>query len=188
MNFDKQWYEEKFKELLNYHSEEKFFIRESDQFFKIQLYREKGLESFRISSFLLSMTKNTPLRDKLDLPNPRFLNYWIIIISYYSMLYLAKALIFTKGYETDDHLSTEVALAKLFIITDELEKEDLEILNQSYKILEDEYIIYFQEARKEARDSRYHTLKSYETEKVNTIHNHAKQFIAKLNLILEKRG
>lgn len=188
MDFDKEWYEEKFKELLSYYSEDKFFIRESDQFFKIQLYREKGLESFRISSFLLSAAKNQLLRDKLDWPNPRFLNYWIIIVSYYSRLYLAKASILTKGYETDDHLSTEVALAKLFVITDELEKEDLETFNQSYKIFEDEYITHPQEARKEARDSRYYALKSYETERVNTIYAHAKKFIAKIHLMPEKRG
>ncbi len=104
------------------------------------------------------------------------------------MLYLAKALILTKGYETDDHFSTEVALAKLFVMVNELEKEDLEILNQSYNIFEEEYISYFQEARKEARDSRYQALKSYETGRVNTIYNNAKKFIAKANLILEKRS
>lgn len=188
MEFDLEWYEQKFRELLLNNTEDKFFIRRSNHDFKTKLYREKGWESFRIASFLLSGTKNSSLRNKLDLPEPLFLNYWIIIISYYSMLYLAKALILTKGYETDDHFSTEVALAKLFVVVNELEKEDLEILNQSYKIFEEEYITYFQEARKEARDSRYYALKSYEKGRVNTIYNNAKKFIAKANLILEKRG
>ena len=54
MEFDSKWYEQKFKELLLNNIEDKFFIRRSSQDFKIKLYREKGLESFRIASFLLS--------------------------------------------------------------------------------------------------------------------------------------
>ena len=100
------------------------------------------------------------------------------------MLYLAKALILTKGYETDDHFSTQIALGKLFVVTDELEIEDLEILNQSYKILGDEYIAYFEEARKESRTARYAAIKSYEGKRVNDIYNNAKKFIAKLSLII----
>jgi uncharacterized protein (UPF0332 family) len=100
------------------------------------------------------------------------------------MLYLAKSLILTKGYETDDHFSTQVALGNLFVVTDELEREDLELLDQSYKIFEEEYVSYFEEARKESRIARYSAVKSYEKERVEIIYNNAKNFIAKLGLMV----
>ena len=187
MKFDKEWYEDKFKELLKKKNKEKFFIRPSKALFKINLYQKKGEKSFTIATFLLKAAKNKKIREIYTLPDELFLNYWIITISYYSMLYLAKSLIITKGYETDDHFSTQIALGKLFIITNELEKEDLKILNQSYKILEEEYITYFEEVRKESRTARYAAIKSYEQQRVKTIYNNAKKFIAKLSLIISKK-
>lgn len=184
MNFNKEWYERKFEELLQKSTKEKFFIKSSSATFKINLYQKKGEKSFTIAAFLLKSAKNKELRETNELPDELFLNYWIITISYYSMLYLAKALILTKGYETDDHYSTQIALGKLFVITDELEIEDLEILNQSYKILEDEYIAYFEEARKESRNARYEAIKSYDRQRVDAIYNNAKKFIAKIGLII----
>jgi len=185
MKFNKEKYEKKFKQLVSRQDKDKFYIRPSKQTFKTNLYRKKAEKSFLISSFLLNAAKNKQIREKYLLPEELFLNYWIITISYYSMLYIAKALIQTKGYETDDHTSTQIALGKLFVITDELEKSDLEILNQSHKILENEYVAYFEEARKESRNSRYTAIKSYDRQRVKQIHDNAKKFISKLDLMLE---
>lgn len=184
MNFDKEWYEQKFEEYLKRKKNDKFYIRPSTAAFKISTYKKKAEKSFMIATFLLKTAKDTVLQDKYQLPEELFLNYWIITISYYSMLYIAKSLILTKGYETDDHHSTQIALGKLFVITNKLEKEDLEILNQSYKILEEEYITYFEEARKESRTARYTAIKNYDRHRVATIYQNARNFIAKLRLIL----
>ncbi len=186
MNFNKEFYEKKFEELLQRKDKRKFFIKPSSATFKIKLYQKKGEKSFIIASFLSKAAKDKKTREVNKLPDESFINYWIITISYYSMLYLAKSLILTKGYETDDHFSTQIALGSLFVVTDELEEEDLEILNQSYKILEDEYIAYFEEARKESRTARYAAIKSYEKQKVETIYNNAKKFIAKISLIISE--
>lgn len=184
MSFDRQWYGEKFKELLEKRDKGKFYIRPSTAAFKINLYQKKGENSFRIAAFLLRAAKDKKLREVNNLPDELFLNYWIITICYYSMLYLAKALILTKGYETDDHFSTQVALGALFVVTNELEIKDLEILDQSYRILESEYVAYFEEARKESKAARYAAIKSYEEQRVKTIYSNAKAFIAKLGLII----
>ena len=188
MSFNKEWYEKKFGELLKKTTRGKFFIRKSNAIFKINLYLKKGEKSFLIASFLFNASKNKKVRDEYNLPEERFLNYWIITICYYSMLYLAKSLVLTKGYETDDHFSTQIALGNLFVLTDELEKEDLEILNQSYKILEEEYITYFEETRKESKTARYAAIKSYENKRVEQIFNNARKFVSKLGLMIEKRG
>jgi len=72
------------------------------------------------------------------------------------------------------------------VITDKLEAEDLEVLNQSYKTLEDEYIAYFEEARKESRTAKYAAIKSYDRKRVEAIYNNAKKFIAKLSLLISR--
>jgi len=179
-----EWYEQKFKECLEKKDRDKFYIRPTSLTFKIQPYKRKSEKSFMIASFLLKTTKNKQIQETNELPEELFLNYWIITISYYSMLYIAKALVLTKGYETDDHYSTQIALGKLFVVTNELEKEDLEILDQSYKILEDEYITYFEDARKESRTARYSAIKSYDRQRVSTIFENARKFIAKLSLMI----
>lgn len=114
--------------------------------FKIKLFLKKGENSLLIAKHLKEPGKGEP--EKL------YWNYWAITVSYYSMLYCAKALILTKGYEVHDHDAAQAALGYL-CVPSEIEKEDLELLNQSYKIFEDEYVKYFEDAKAESRTARY---------------------------------
>ena len=111
-------------------------------------------------------------------------NYWAITISYYAMLYCAKALILTKGYEVRDHDAAQTALGYLCVPND-IEKEDLELLNQSYKIFEDEYVRYFEEAKKESHIARYSAIKTYTERKLNELFENARKFVSKAILIVE---
>ena len=99
------------------------------------------------------------------------------------MLYAAKAAILSKGYEIEDHDAAQIALGYL-LVPDELEKEDLEILNQSYKIFEDEYVHYFEDAKKESHIARYSAIKTYTKRRLDEIFNNAVKFIAKIGLML----
>jgi uncharacterized protein (UPF0332 family) len=100
------------------------------------------------------------------------------------MLYSAKAAIISKGYETDDHYSSQIALGHLFV-PDEIEKEDLEILDKAHRIFEEEYIDFFNDARKESSISRYSPGGSYSQRRVEEIYENAKRFIGKINLLME---
>lgn len=93
MEFNKTDYKAEFERLLNFKEGKKFFIRKSNASFKINKFIRKGTDSFELADFV----------NKSRLAAG---NYWTIIICYYSMLYLAKAAILTKGYETDDHYAT----------------------------------------------------------------------------------
>jgi len=157
--------------MLKMKEERKFFIKKSKAYFKINKFIRKGSDSFELANFL----NRSSLSAK---------GYWTITICYYSMLYLAKAAILTKGYETDDHYATQIALGHL-LIPDELEKSDLELLDQAHKIFEDEYIEYFEEARKESSISRYSPTKVYEERRVKEIIEIARNFIEKIRIILE---
>jgi len=172
MGFDKQFYKKEFERLLKEKREHKFFIKKSNASFKISHFIKKGTDSFELADYI----KNSKQSAK---------DYWTITVCYYSMLYLAKAAILTKGYETDDHYATQIALGCL-LVPDEIEKEDLELLEQAHKIFEDDYVEYFEDARKESSISRYSATKVYTERRVKEIFEAARKFISKLRVILEK--
>ena len=173
MQFDKEKYKELFKECL-----EEGTIKKSTQTFKIKLFLQKAENS------LLIAKHHKEINPSEDLPKKLYWDYWAISISYYSMLYAAKAAILTKGYEVKTHYATQIALGHL-LIPDEIEKEDLEILDQSYKIFEDEYVKYFEDARKESHTARYSAIKTYTQKRLEEIFSNATEFIVKIKLILE---
>jgi uncharacterized protein (UPF0332 family) len=152
-------------------------IVSSSQTFKIKLFMQKAESSFLIAKHHKEIT---PTKDQ---PPKLYWDYWAITISYYAMLYAAKAAILTKGYEVKDHHAAQIALGAL-LVPDHIEKEDLELLNQAHKIFEDEYVKYFEEARIESHTARYQARPSYTERQVKTIFENATKFIAKINLIL----
>jgi uncharacterized protein (UPF0332 family) len=153
-------------------------IKESEQFFKIKLFLQKAENSLLIAKY------HKDIKLSKDQPKKLHWNYWAIIISYYSMLYAAKAAILLKGYEVEDHDAAQIALGCL-LVPDKLEKEDLETLNQSHKIFEDEYVHYFEDAKTESHIARYSAIKSYTERRLEEIFNNATQFVAKISLMLE---
>lgn len=165
-------YEELFKEYLKDGR-----ITKSSSSFKIRLFLQKGENSLQIAKHTKEIVP------KSDEPKKQYWNYWAIIISYYSMLYSAKALILSKGYEVHDHDAAQIALGYL-CVPDELEKEDLELLNQSYKIFEDEYVKYFEDAKKESNIARYAAIKTYSERRLEEIFENARKFVGKIALIL----
>jgi len=173
MPFDKEIYADLFKECLL-----KERIRSSKDIFKINLFLKKGENSLLIAKFIKDIKINN------DLPEKLYWDYWAITISYYSMLYAAKAVILSKGYEVSDHDAAQIALGHL-LVPDKLEKEDLEILNQAHKIFQDEYIHYFEDAKKESHIARYSAIKTYTQRRLEEIFGNATEFVAKISLMLE---
>lgn len=100
------------------------------------------------------------------------------------MLHLAKAAILTKGYETDDHYATQIALGHL-TVPGAIERSDLELLEQVHNILEEDYVAYFEDARKESAISRYSPTRVYTRRRVEEVFESARQFVAKLRIVLE---
>ncbi len=172
MQFNKKEYKSKFDEYLKDNR-----IVKSFQTFKIKLFLGKAENSLVIAKY------HKDIKPGKDLPQKLHWDYWAITISYYSMLYSAKAAILSKGYEVKDHFAAQIALGHL-MVPDEIEKEDLDLLNQAYKIFEDEYIKYFEDARKESHSARYSAIKTYTEERVNEIYKNAQEFVLKISKIL----
>lgn len=171
MEFNKELYEERFKEL-----KEVGLIIKSDASFKIKLFLDKSEASFLIAN----NHKYPP-----EFPEKIYWWQWSITIAYYAMLYATKAAILKKGYEVKTHVAAQIALGHL-LVPDELEKEDLEILNQAHKIFEDEYVKYFEDARTESSTARYQARPSYTERRVNEILENSRKFIEKVNLFLNE--
>ena len=174
MEFEKEAYKKLFVEFLK----EKRIVK-SSQSFKIKLFVEKAENS------LLIAKHNKELKPNKDQPKRIFWDYWAITISYYSMLYASKAAILSKGYEVKDHDAAQIALGHL-LVPDKIEKEDLEILNQSYKIFEDEYVKYFEDAKTESYIARYSAIKTYTERRLNEVFDNAVKFVGKISLILNE--
>lgn len=173
MGFDKEEYKNQFEEFIRDKR-----IKKSSQSFKIKLFLEKAENSLLIAKH----TKD--IEPTEDQPKKLFWDYWAITISYYSMLYATKAAILSRGYEVSDHDAAQIALGHL-LIPDEIEKEDLEILNQAYKIFEDEYVHYFEDAKKESKIARYSAIKTYTERRLDEIFNNATDFVAKMGFVLQ---
>lgn len=173
MQFNKDEYKEMFEECVKEKT-----IKKSNQTFKIKLFMQKAENSLSIAKH------HKEIDPSKDMPKKLYWDYWAISISYYSMLYAAKAAIMSKGYETKTHDSTQIALGYL-LVPDEIEKEDLELLDQSYKIFEDEYVKYFEDAKTESYTARYAAIKTYTQRRLDEIFNNASEFIKKIKLILE---
>ena len=153
-------------------------ITASKNIFKIKLFLKKGENSLMIAKHIKDIKPQKGEPEKL------YWNYWAITVSYYSMLYCAKALVLTKGYEVHDHDAAEVALGYL-CIPNQIEKEDLEILNQSHKMFEDEYVKYFEEAKRESHIARYSAIQTYTERRLQEMFENARKFVSKVSLIIE---
>ena len=174
MQFDRKAYANLFKAAI---AEDR--IKKSQETFKIKLFLDKAENSLLIAKHAKDIKPTS------DQPQKSYWDYWAITIAYYSMLYAAKAAILSKGYEVDDHDAAQIALGHL-LVPDKLEKEDLEILNQSHKIFEDEYVHYFEDAKKESHIARYSAIKTYTERRLQEIFDNATKFVAKVALMLNE--
>ena len=153
-------------------------IVQSQETFKIRLFLQRAENSLLTAQHLKEFEPTHEQVIKLHW------NYWAITVSYYSMLYATKAALLEKRYEVHDHDAALIALAYL-LVPNELEKEDLEILKQSHKIFEEEYVHSFQDAQKESHIARYSAIKTYTERRLEEIFENARKFVAKIILLLE---
>src|SRR3990170_3221440 len=91
-------------------------IKKSQETFKIKLFLDKAENSLLIAKHVKDIKPTN------DQPPKLHWNYWAITVSYYSMLYAAKAAILSKGYEVRDHDAAQIALGHL-MVPSEIEKE-----------------------------------------------------------------
>lgn len=148
------------------------------QDFKIQIYNillENSKDSFETSNFLFQ-------NDKSDL--------WVIVSSYYSMYYIANAVLYKLGYKIGDKISHKVTSDSLiFFVRDKLKKifiEDYETAQaEALSSIKADTLVYeYDKERIKRSRIQYETTKIEKHSKAITSLNRAKNFTFELRKLL----
>lgn len=166
-----------FEYLLNKETENKFFIRKSStENIKEDYYLTKSFKDITLGRVLVTIFQDKAQKKSLELAEDFEYWEWVATIYYYSMLKVAKAIIAKKGYQTDDHYATLCALAKLFVVKNELDMNVLELFKEATELFEQKYVLYFHDAMESASESRYNVSKDFDKEKALEIRDKALEF------------
>lgn len=166
-----------FDYLLKKANENKFFLKRSfTERTKEKFYQLKSSKDIILGNTMVTLFNNKELKQKLELEEDFEYWEWVATLYYYSMLKIAKAIIAKKGYQTDDHYATLCALAKLFVIKNELDLETLELFKEATELFEQKYVLYFHEAMESASESRYDVSNDFDKEKALEIRDKAIEF------------
>jgi len=131
-----------FDYLLQKETENKFFIRKSlVENSKEEYYLNKSFKDLTLGRTLITIFEDKNKKKLLELEEDFEYWEWVATIYYYSMLKVAKAIIAKKGYQTDDHYATLCALAKLFVVKNELDLKVIELFKEATELFEQKYIL-----------------------------------------------
>ena len=183
---DKREIETKFEEYLRKEANDRFFLRKKVGVKRLaKNYLKNARHNLLVAKMMLDVSEKKDVKEQLILPDDFQCYSWIIAISYYAMYHAALSALAKQDYESDDHKATKFGLAKLYVIKDELEKEALELFDQGKKILEEEYIVTLDDARKKDQAARYSADTNYEKNKAEEIMKDARKFVKRLAEIIE---
>jgi hypothetical protein len=176
-------------------------IKEAES--NVKFYLSEGLlkkEYFNTLVFnVLMANSNESIETATFLSNNKKSNLWIIVSSYYSMFYIANAVLYKFGYKVGDKISHKVTSDALIVYVrnklkdnfiedyEEIKEEALLIAkNKAEGLLED-----FDSERKKRGFIQYQTKEVEKASKAETSLKRAKQFLYEMNSLLgslDKRG
>jgi uncharacterized protein (UPF0332 family) len=140
------------------------------------ILKRNAQESLETASFLYNNKKS---------------NLWIIVASYYSMFYLANALLYKIGYKVGDKISHKITADGLIVFSRvKLRQsliEDYEDTRDEAlaKIKSDELIVSLDYERKKRSLIQYNTPEEIKVSKTETSLKRAKEFMLQVRKLLE---
>lgn len=151
-------------------------IKKSSNIIAQEIFIKNANDSLKASQLLLD--NNIPL--------------WTIVTSYYSMFYIANAVLLKLGYKIGDKIAHKVtADALIFIIRPKLKKQILEdyeeIKEQALQIAEirsDELVLNFDYERNKRNTIQYQTTNFDISNKAKTSLERAKEFLFEMEKLL----
>lgn len=167
-------------------------IKESEA--NVRTYLDEGLlKKSEFNSLIFNVLRKNA-QESLSVAN--FLeqnnrsNLWIIVTSYYSMFYLANALLYKLGYKVGEKIAHKVTADALIVFARNKLKETL-IENYEKtrdealaKIKSDELVEYFDFERKKRSFIQYNTPEEIKISKVKTSLERAQEFMLQVNKLL----
>ncbi len=161
----------------------------------VRSYLEEGL--LRKSDFnenVFHILKKNAM-DSLDIANFLYANnksnLWVIVISYYSMFYIANALLYKLGYKVGDKIVHKVTVDALIVFArDKLREHLIESYEDTMDealatIKSDELIKYFDFERKKRGLIQYNTSEEIKRSKAKTSLDRTKEFVFQLIKMME---
>ena len=140
------------------------------------ILKKNAQESLNVANFLYKNKKSS---------------LWVIVTSYYSMFYLANALIYKLGYKVGSKIAHKVTADSLIVFARNKIKQSL---IESYETIRDEalatmkseeLIEYFDYERKKRSFIQYDTPETIKISKVKTSLERAKEFMLQISKFLE---
>ncbi len=141
-----------------------------------KILRRNAYESLDIANFLYKNKKSS---------------LWIIVVSYYSMYYIANALLYKYGYKVGEKISHKVTADALIVFVRNKLKNSLiesyeDIRDEALATIKsDELLQYFDFERKKRSFIQYQTPEEIKLSKVKTSLKRAKEFVFEVEKLLE---
>lgn len=168
-------------------------VREAEK--NVKNYLEEGLlkkTQYNPNIFyILNKNAEESLRTANFLYNNNKSNLWIITISYYSMFYLANALLYKFNYKVGDKISHKITADSLIVFARNKLKKTLiesyeDLKNETLAVIKsDEIIQDFDYERRKRGTIQYHTPEKIKKTKAKTSLNRAKDFMLELNKLIK---
>ncbi len=142
-----------------------------------KILKKDALESLNVANFLYKNKKSS---------------LWVIVTSYYSMFYLANALLYKLGYKVGPKISHKVTSDALISFTRKRIKQSLiesyeDIRDEALASIKSEELIEsFDCERKKRSFIQYNTPETIKTSKVKTSLRRAKEFMLQISGILDE--
>lgn len=140
------------------------------------ILRINAQESLDIANFLYKNKKS---------------NLWIIVTSYYSMFYLANALLYKFGYKVGEKISHKITADALIVFARNKLKHSLiksyeDIRDEALATMKsDELVQYFDFERRKRSFVQYQTPEEIKISKVETSLKRAREFMLQITKLLE---
>ena len=120
-------------------------------------------------------------------------NLWVVVTSYYSMFYIANALLYNPGYKIGNKIAHKITLEALIVyVRNKLHKSLLENFEETkdnamnlIKNQSDEIIESFDYERLKRSKFQYESTEEIKSSKANTSFNRAKIFFNEINKIID---
>jgi uncharacterized protein (UPF0332 family) len=167
-------------------------IKEAENNFKKYLEEELIKKSFNNTAQEIFLKNANESLKAAQILFENKISLWTIVSSYYSMFYMANAVLLSLGYKTGDKIVHKVtADALIFIVKPKLKKQILEdyeeIKEQALQIAEiksDELVSNFDYERNKRNTIQYQTTKSDINNKAKTSLKRAKEFLFEMEKLL----
>lgn len=150
------------------------------------LLKKEKFRSIVFETYLRNHRESMLLARKLF--NEKLSNLWVVVISYYSMFYLANALLYKLGYKTGSKIAHKVTSDALIVFVRHKIKskliEDYELASNEALTVSDNLLQNYDFEREKRSIFQYESTEEIKTAKAKTSLERAEEFSIKIEKML----